>query len=385
MDDRTVAEPELLAGHAGALSLSPRARHDRSTGGPGPAGATAGPPAVGQGLPSGFGPSGRAGPPPVQRVRLAFAKLPAIRYIGHLDVVRLFERAFRRARLPLAYTLGFTPHPRLVFAAPLALGATGSHELLDVYLTQRLALDDLRHRLAAQLPPGCRLVALQEVALDAPSASALVRWAEYRVEVAGASAEAEALDAAGEAHGSRWSRRLDEEDGAPATFTEEEIAALGGAPWRPPTQRLPPLMPDPPVPAEAELRARIDAFLAASSLPRTRRREGQVVAYDLRPLVLDLWLVDSALPGEGARASPAEPDLLDGEGPRVAGRAWLGMILRAGSGGETHEAGAAGAAGAGSTGSAGRPEEVAAALGLRARRIHRVRLGLEGEPPTRSW
>ncbi len=391
MDDRTVAKPEQPASYGVAPSPSPLAMPERPTV-PGLPGATAGSEATVPGLPSGFGPSGRAGPPPVQRVRISFAKLPAIRYIGHLDVVRLFERAFRRARLPLAYTLGFTPHPRLVFAAPLALGATGSSELLDVYLTRRLALDELRDQLAAQLPPGCRLVALQEMPLDAPSVATLVRWAEYLVEVVGASAEAEGLERAGEAHGSRWARRFGD-GGEPATFTEEEIAALGGAPWRPPAEQLPPLPLDPPAPDEAALRERIAAFLAAASWPRTRRRDDREVAYDLRPLVLDLWLVGGGAaarePGSAAAAtsepgaaravqSPSRdaPGRQPAEPARVAGRAWLGMILRAGSGGEAHEGG--------ESGGAGRPEEVAAALGLRATRIHRVRLGLAGEPPSRS-
>ncbi len=59
----------------------------------------------------------------MQRVRLVFEKGAPLRFIGHLDLVRMWERAFRRAELPLAYTLGFTPHPRLTFAAPLALVA----------------------------------------------------------------------------------------------------------------------------------------------------------------------------------------------------------------------------------------------------------------------
>ncbi|HEX2036868.1 MAG TPA: TIGR03936 family radical SAM-associated protein, partial [Chloroflexota bacterium] len=91
-----------------------------------------------EGVPSGFGPSGRSGRPPVLRMRLVFAKRPSVRFIGHLDLVRLWERACRRAQLPLAYTLGFTPHPRLTFASPLALGATGDRELLDIYFTEAI-------------------------------------------------------------------------------------------------------------------------------------------------------------------------------------------------------------------------------------------------------
>src|SRR5688500_4441037 len=136
------------------------------------------------GIPTGFGPSGRAGGSamaPIARVRLIFSKEGALRYIGHLDLVRMWERAFRRARLPLAYTLGFTPHPRLTFAAPLALGATSEGELLDVYLREALTAEEVVGRIAAELPAGCEVRSAEVLGVEGPPLTGLTRWAAYTV------------------------------------------------------------------------------------------------------------------------------------------------------------------------------------------------------------
>jgi hypothetical protein len=327
------------------------------------------------GLPSGIGPSGRAGALPVQRVRVTFAKDAPIRFISHLDVVRLWERALRRARLPLAYTLGYTPHPRLVFAAPLALGATGAREIMDLYLTRRVDLDHLAAAIRSQLPPACRLIHLHEVPLDAPSAMALVRWAEYRIEAVPATPEPETMEASDQAPGSRWARG---ETGETAEPSDAELAALAaaGQPWRPPAERLPPLPPPSPLPPAEELQARIDALLAAGAIPHTRQREGKTLTNDLRPLIIDLWLAPPATGApEAAHDRPAHPPPPTAAGPAAPGE-WpllsppsvtLGLLLRL----DPSHAGA-------------RPEEVVAALGLRARHVHRLRIGLEGEAPGRA-
>jgi radical SAM-linked protein len=70
------------------------------------------------------------------RLRITFAKTEAMRFTGHLDLHRTWERCFRRARLPLAYTQGFNPHPRLNLAAALPLGFTSQGEMIDAWLEQ---------------------------------------------------------------------------------------------------------------------------------------------------------------------------------------------------------------------------------------------------------
>jgi radical SAM-linked protein len=68
----------------------------------------------------------------MQRLRLRFSRGARLKYISHLDLIRLWHRAFRRAGLELAYSEGFNPHPRIQIAAPLPLGVTGESELMDV-------------------------------------------------------------------------------------------------------------------------------------------------------------------------------------------------------------------------------------------------------------
>jgi len=84
----------------------------------------------------------------VQRVRIFFAKRERVRYISHLDVLRYWERAIRRAGLPLSYSQGFTAHPKLQFAGPLPLGYLAEREVVDVSLDERVPLSEIAGRLA---------------------------------------------------------------------------------------------------------------------------------------------------------------------------------------------------------------------------------------------
>jgi hypothetical protein len=289
------------------------------------------------GTPAEYGPSGRAGAPPVRRVRLTFEKGAALRYISHLDLVRMWERAFRRAKLPLSYTLGYTPHPRLSFAAPLALGWTSTGEILDVYLREALSAEALVARIGVQLPGGCVVRRAEILDVAGPSVTSLTRWATYTVLVSGlpvTTENAEKEEAV--AQGSRWSGGSSRGRSVP---TGEGVSQVQSeVPWR--AQRLPPPPADQALPPLDEIEAHIRALLTAEALPRERVREGKRTAYDLRPLVMDVWLERGEVMNERAR---------------------LGMTLRLDSNG------------------AGRPDEVAAALGVRARLVERVKIGLEGE------
>jgi radical SAM-linked protein len=119
-----------------------------------------------------------------QRLRLQFSKRGALRYVGHLDLATTWERALRRAELPLEYTRGFNPRPRLQFAAALPVGLTSEAELLDVWLTQRVPLDPpgaLSERLNATSPVGLRTVQVAEVPIKAPALPPQVTSAEYTI------------------------------------------------------------------------------------------------------------------------------------------------------------------------------------------------------------
>jgi len=119
----------------------------------------------------------------MQRLRLKFSRGEGIKYISHLDLMRLWERALRRAEIPLAYSEGFTPHPRISLAAPLPIGVTSEAELMDITLQKRLSPYFLIRTIGQQLPQGIDILEVQQIPLTAPSLQSQLRYAEYRVEV----------------------------------------------------------------------------------------------------------------------------------------------------------------------------------------------------------
>lgn len=168
--------------------------------------------------------------PPVQRLAIAFAVDGSARYVGGLDMGRTWVRAFRRLGLPLAYSFGFNPHPRVSIAAPLPVGFAAEHELLEVQLDARVDPADVARRLPAELPPGLTLRSIEELPLDAPPLPAQVRAADYVV------------------------RFLD--------------------------------------PPPADLADRLARLLAVQALPFTRTRAKKEVSFDLRPRILAARLAE---------------------------------------------------------------------------------------------
>jgi radical SAM-linked protein len=88
------------------------------------------------------------------RVRIRFSKQGDLRLIGHRDLMRCFERLFRRAGLALSFSQGFHPKPRVTFPLALAVGIEGVEEVMELELAEEIAGDELSRRLAAQAPPG---------------------------------------------------------------------------------------------------------------------------------------------------------------------------------------------------------------------------------------
>ena len=114
-------------------------------------------------------------PPEAYRYRIRFAKTEAMRFTGHLDLHRAWERTFRRADLPLAYSQGFSPHPRIQLAAALPLGMLGEAELLDVWLEQAIDPGELLERARRAAPPG---IAVVDVQLADPKEASLQQQVE---------------------------------------------------------------------------------------------------------------------------------------------------------------------------------------------------------------
>ena len=90
------------------------------------------------------------------RIRLIFSKLEPMRYTGHLDLFRTWERTIRRAGLPLAYSQGFNSRPRINLASALPLGFTSCGEVMDMWLEEDQSLDKIKAALEGALPPGLR-------------------------------------------------------------------------------------------------------------------------------------------------------------------------------------------------------------------------------------
>ncbi|HET7010658.1 MAG TPA: TIGR03936 family radical SAM-associated protein [Anaerolineales bacterium] len=117
------------------------------------------------------------------RYRVSFAKTDAMRFTGNLDVHRTWERMFRRAQLPLAYTEGFSPHPRLTLAAALPLGCLSEGDLIDAWLAEPTAPEAVLSALRLAAPPGLRVDSVVLVEDPEPSLPSQVVSAEFDVEL----------------------------------------------------------------------------------------------------------------------------------------------------------------------------------------------------------
>jgi radical SAM-linked protein len=165
----------------------------------------------------------------VQRLRLRFSRGEELKYISHLDLMRLWERVLRRAGIPMAYSEGFSPHPRISLAAPLPIGVTSEAELMDVVVKKTVSPHFFMQNTQPQLPRGLEVLEIVQVPLTAPSLQSQALFIDYRVS--------------------------DRSDG-----TADEI------------------------------RGAVTATLQAEKLPWHHMRDTGPRHYDLRPLIEHLWL-----------------------------------------------------------------------------------------------
>ena len=113
------------------------------------------------------------------RIRIVFEKKQEMRYTGHLDLQSAWERTLRRAQLPLAYSKGFNPRPRINLASPLPLGCTGEREILDIWLEDQLTISEIEARISSSLPPGLAIKQVCEVDLREPALQTQLEASEY--------------------------------------------------------------------------------------------------------------------------------------------------------------------------------------------------------------
>lgn len=112
---------------------------------------------------------------------LKFGKDIRVAYISHLDVIRVFERALRRANLPLRFSQGFSPKPKLVFAQALPLGITSSGEYLDIHLEEEIKPLKLLLKLAEVMPPGFDLYEVVALPEGIKPVMAVITHASYLI------------------------------------------------------------------------------------------------------------------------------------------------------------------------------------------------------------
>jgi radical SAM-linked protein len=119
----------------------------------------------------------------MQRLRIRFSRSEELKFISHLDIIRLWERAFRRAHIALAYSEGFSPHPRISLAAPLSVGITSDVELMDVVLAGQVSPHWFTASVNRQLPQGMSVLEAYLIAPTVPSLQSQVRFARYEIDV----------------------------------------------------------------------------------------------------------------------------------------------------------------------------------------------------------
>lgn len=164
------------------------------------------------------------------RYQMKFSKTKAMRFTGHLDLHTTLERTMRRANLPLVYSQGFNPRPKLSLASALPLGFTSEVEVAEFWLKEEIPVDEVARRLHSASPPGIVPHELRIITEDAPKLQNALSSAEFLI-----------------------------------TFRE-----------------VPP-----------DLETRVADLIAADSLPRERIRKGKKKTYDLRELILDAEVISS--------------------------------------------------------------------------------------------
>lgn len=109
--------------------------------------------------------------------RLVFSKEGRARYISHLDLLRTFQRVFKRAGIPLWYTQGFNPHAYMMFPLALSLGTDSRVEILDIALTEKLPFDEVRDRVNREMPEGMSIISAGEPVMKHTE----IAFAEYEI------------------------------------------------------------------------------------------------------------------------------------------------------------------------------------------------------------
>lgn len=117
----------------------------------------------------------------LMKLRIKFRKYGPIRFIGHLDVMRFFQKAIRRAEIDVAYTAGFSPHQVMTFAAPLGVGQESNGEYMDIEVNSLTSCQEILESLNRASVSGIEIVSVKVLPDTAGNAMASVAAAAYTV------------------------------------------------------------------------------------------------------------------------------------------------------------------------------------------------------------
>lgn len=114
-------------------------------------------------------------------IRMQFRKTREGRFMSHLDLMHTWERVIRRSQLPLAFSQGFNPHPKINFASALAVGTTSGGEYMDMELTADLPLEQVKQELDRAMPPAFEVTAMKVVTGKVPSLMSIIERGRYQL------------------------------------------------------------------------------------------------------------------------------------------------------------------------------------------------------------
>lgn len=115
------------------------------------------------------------------KLRIKYTKTGVLRFIGHLDIMRLFQKAIRRAKLDVAYSKGFSPHQIISFAAPMPLGMTSEGEYFDGDFVSVTSTEDMMNRLNDTMPEGVKVLDIVELEEGAKPSMSVVSASDYYI------------------------------------------------------------------------------------------------------------------------------------------------------------------------------------------------------------
>ncbi|SKC64575.1 TIGR03936 family radical SAM-associated protein [Maledivibacter halophilus] len=115
------------------------------------------------------------------KILAKFTKMDRMKFLSHLELIRVIERALRRANIPLRFTQGFNPHPKISFAAPLAVGVSSEGEYLTVEINKEINVKDFEKKLNMELPEGIKFIKCKYIDPKSKSLMSIVEESTYIV------------------------------------------------------------------------------------------------------------------------------------------------------------------------------------------------------------